>query len=258
MAAETLLTEEQIHHKTATCARDIAAAYADAGLSETNPLILINVLKGSILFTADLMRHLMDRGVPCVMECMWCASYHGGLASCGTIQLLLDIQRDIRKRHVLIVEDIVDSARTLTFLIARLRERGAASVKTVVLLDKPSGRKVPYQPDFTIATIPNKFVIGYGLDWEDQYRGIRDVIVMKRSFYEASLRRKAVAAAAAKKEEEEQEKVRRKTGGQDVPPSTTTTTTTNHTIMMVPGEETSFWPAQQEKKRKRLLQSSKL
>eukprot|EP00796_Vickermania_ingenoplastis_P010020 gene10020-6997_t len=183
VAESTVIHEEDIARKTAVVASHIAAAYRGV-VSDTNPLVLVCVLKGSIIFTADLIRHLMDHGIQTVMEFVYCTSYYGGTASSGDVQMQQDVRQSLKDKHVLIVEDIVDSAVTLSLLVKLFSSRGAASVKTVVLLDKPEGRKTPFQPDFTVQTIPACFVLGYGLDFDEKYRGVRDVVVMKPSYYE--------------------------------------------------------------------------
>lgn len=180
---EVLFTEKELLQLIKKCARTIAAAYASKGLSDSNPLVLINVLKGSTIFTADLIRILTDLGVPCVMECVCCSSYGNETSTSGEVRMLLDVRDTLEGKHVLIVEDIVDSATTLVFLTKTLWARKPASVKTVVLLDKIVPRQYPFQPDFVVTTVPNKFVIGYGLDYAEKFRGIRDVVVLKKSYY---------------------------------------------------------------------------
>lgn len=183
MSDSTVVSEEEIYKKTAVCAKKIAATYQDAGLSDENPLILVCVLKGSTIFTADLIRHLTDNNVPCVMEFVCCSSYGAGTTTSGEVHLLLDVRQSLEARHVLIVEDIVDSAVTLSYLVRTLKARNPASVRTVVLLDKPAGRQQPFQADFVVTEIPNAFVVGYGLDFAEKFRGLRDVVVLKRSYY---------------------------------------------------------------------------
>eukprot|EP00796_Vickermania_ingenoplastis_P010018 gene10018-6995_t len=184
MADSTLVREEDIHRKTAECAKKIAAAYRGAGLTHDNPLVLVCVLKGSVIFTADLIRHLSDCGVPAVMEFVCCSSYGASTTTSGEVRLLLDVRQSLENKHVLIVEDIVDSAVTLSYLVRTLSARKPASVKTVVLLDKPEGRQQPFEADFVVASIPNRFVVGYGLDFAEKFRGLRDVVVLKPSYYE--------------------------------------------------------------------------
>lgn len=184
MAESTVITEKQIYEETARCAREIAAAYANAGLTDDKPLVLVCVLKGSVIFTADLMRHLTDHKVPCMMEFVCCSSYGAGTTTSGEVRLLLDVRQSLEGKHVLIVEDIVDSAITLNYLVRTLKTRQPASVKTVVLLDKPAGRREPFKADFVVSEIPNAFVVGYGLDFDEKFRGLRDVVVLKRSYYE--------------------------------------------------------------------------
>lgn len=183
MAEETLFTEEEIFKLSAECAAKIAQSYANAGITEDSPLVLICVLKGSCIFTADMIRHLTDAHLPCTFECICCSSYGSQTSSSGEVKLLLDVRQNLEGKHVLIVEDIVDSAETLVFLTKLLSARNPASLKTLTLLDKPEGRRKPFEPDFSVAVVPNKFVVGYGLDFNQKFRGLRDIVVLKESYY---------------------------------------------------------------------------
>lgn len=183
VAEEVLLTEEEIFTRSAECAKKIAASYAHAGVTEESPLVLVCVLKGSSLFTSDMLRHLTDAGLPCVIEFVCCSSYGSATVSSGEVRLLLDVRSNLEGKHVLIVEDIVDTAETLLFLLKTFRKRNVASLKTLTLLDKPLGRRHPFETDFSVAVIPNKFVVGYGLDFDEKFRGLRDVVVLKKSYY---------------------------------------------------------------------------
>lgn len=183
LADEVILAEEEIFQRSAECAKKIAASYANAGVSDDSPLVLVCVLKGSSLFTADMLRHLTDAGLSCIMEFVCCSSYGSETVSSGEVKLLMDVRSSLEGKHVLIVEDIVDSAETLVFLTKIFAARNVASLKTLTLLDKPSGRRHPFETDFSVAVIPNKFVVGYGLDFDEKYRGLRDVVVLKESYY---------------------------------------------------------------------------
>ena len=144
-----------------------------------NP-ILIGILKGSIPFMAELVKHI-DTHIE--MDFMMVSSYHGGTASSGVINIKLDVTQDIKGRHVLFVEDIIDTGQTLKNLRDMFIEREAASVKIATLLDKPEGRVVEIEADYTCFTIPNEFVVGYGLDYKENYRNLPYVGVLKEKVY---------------------------------------------------------------------------
>lgn len=184
MSCRTLATQEQIWAATAKCAKQIAADYKQYNLSDENPLYLLCVLKGSFMFTADLARFLCDEGVPVRIEFICASSYGTDVKTSGEVRLLLDVRDPVENRHLLIVEDIVDSAITLEYLKRFLQAKQPASLKTVVLLDKPSGRKVTLSVDYPVITIPHAFVIGYGMDFAEAYRELRDVCVLKKEYYE--------------------------------------------------------------------------
>lgn len=140
-----------------------------------NP-ILVGILKGSIPFMAELVKHI-DTHIE--MDFMMVSSYHGGTASSGVI----NIKQDIKGRHVLFVEDIIDTGQTLKNLRDMFKEREAASVKIATLLDKPEGRVVEIEADYTCFTIPNEFVVGYGLDYKENYRNLPYIGVLKEEVY---------------------------------------------------------------------------
>lgn len=184
MSCKTLVTQEQIWAATVKCAKQIAADYKQYNLSDSNPLYLLCVLKGSFMFTADLARFLCDEGVPVKLEFICVSSYGADTKTSGEVRLLLDVRDPVEDRHLMVVEDIVDSATTLEYLKRFLQAKKPASLKTVVLLDKPSGRKVPLEVDYPVITIPHAFVIGYGMDFAESYRELRDVCVLKPEYYE--------------------------------------------------------------------------
>ena len=144
-----------------------------------NP-ILVGILKGSIPFMAELVKHI-DAHIE--MDFMMVSSYHGGTASSGVINIKQDVTQDIKGRHVLFVEDIIDTGQTLKNLRDMFIEREAASVKIATLLDKPEGRVVEIEADYTCFTIPNEFVVGYGLDYKENYRNLPYVGVLKEEVY---------------------------------------------------------------------------
>ncbi len=173
---EVLLTEEQIARKVAELAAAISRDYA--GLE----LLLVGVLNGAIVFAADLMRSL---SIPAELDLVGVSSYGDGTVSSGECELTKDVDRPLEERHVLVVEDIVDTGRTVAVVVECLKRRGAASVKVCALLDKPSRREVDFQPDYIGFAIPNKFVVGYGLDFAQHYRGLPYVAVLKDEAYRA-------------------------------------------------------------------------
>lgn len=175
--SQILLTAEEIDSITTRLARTIETAYKDS----QNPLILVIVLKGSMPFATDLMRKIH---LPLQLEFMKVSSYGAGTKTSGEIRIHLDMHRDdLPNCDLLVIEDIVDSGRTLSLLTNLLKERNAHSVKTCTLLDKPSRREVAFVPDFCGAQIPDEFVVGYGLDYAEEYRNLPYVGVLKPEIY---------------------------------------------------------------------------
>lgn len=142
--------------------------------------LLIGLLKGCIPFMSDLVKYI-DLYVD--MEYLSVSSYHGGIASTGDVKITKDSDISLKNRDVLIIEDIVDTANTITTMLEVFKNRGAKSVKVVTLLDKPGGRLKPYVPDYVGTTIPNKFVVGYGLDYNELYRNLPYVGILKKAVY---------------------------------------------------------------------------
>ena len=169
-----LLTEEQILNRLAELATEIEADYADLDV------VLVGVLKGAVMVMADLTR-CIARSV----ETDWMAvsSYGSGTKSSGVVRILKDLDRDISGRHVLIIEDIVDSGLTLSWLMANLSSRGPASVEVCTLLRKPEAMKVDLKVRYVGFDIPNEFVVGYGLDYAEQYRNLRVVGTLATHVY---------------------------------------------------------------------------
>lgn len=143
-----------------------------------NPL-LVSIMKGSTLFTADLMRSLT---INCELDFMVVSSY-AGTQSTGEINIILDLRTNIEGRDVIIVEDIIDSGLTLSCLKKLLEERSPNSVKICTLLDKPTGRKVELVGDYIGGTVGNEFIVGYGLDYDEKYRNLSYIGVLKESVY---------------------------------------------------------------------------
>ena len=149
--------------------------------SSPRKLLILSILKGSLIFTADLMRHI---GLPLELDFMKVSSYGSGTFSQGPLKIMLDLNRDdISNLDILVVEDIIDSGNTLSKLKKHLADRGAHSGKICTLLDKPSRREVPLKADYCGAEIPDKFVVGYGLDFDEKYRNLPYVGVLKPEIY---------------------------------------------------------------------------
>ncbi len=158
---EIMLTEEQIKAKVAELAEQVNRDYAG------KELIVVGILKGCFVFVSDLVRHL-DGDVQ--VHFMQVSSYGSGTESSGEIRIKKDLGVDIAGKHVLIAEDIVDSGNTLVKLLPMLEERKPASIKVCALLSKPSRRQVEYDPDYIGFEIPDKFIVGYGLDCNERFR----------------------------------------------------------------------------------------
>ncbi len=170
-----LLTEEQIGARV----KEVAQA-VDRDYQGKTPL-LVGILKGSIIFYADFVRCLT---MPVELDFMAVSSYGSGTVSSGKLKIKKDLDRDVKGRDVLIVEDIIDSGFTLANLKALLFERGAASVRIATLLNKAGRREYDIAPDYNCFYIENEFVIGYGLDYNEQYRHLPYIGILKRSVYE--------------------------------------------------------------------------
>lgn len=153
---------------------EIAAAIKEAGkkISDSydgSPILLVSILKGAFVFMADLCRAIT---VPCEIGFMCAKSYYSGTMSSGIVQITMDLEQDISKYHVIIVEDIIDTGRTLNDVVKLLKARNPLSLRVVTLLDKPSRRVVDFEADISLFTIPDHFVIGYGLDCAEFYRNL--------------------------------------------------------------------------------------
>ena len=170
-----MLTEEQLRARV----KEIALA-VDEEYAGKRPLV-VGILKGSIIFYADFIRFL---SMPVELDFMAVSSYGSGAVSSGKLNIKKDLDRDVKGRDVIIVEDIIDSGFTLANLKALLYERGAASVKIVTLLNKAERREYEVAPDYNCFDIENEFVIGYGLDYDEQYRHLPYLGILKRSVYE--------------------------------------------------------------------------
>ena len=171
---KVLVTEEQIDAKVAELAAEIDKRY------EGKDLLLVGVLKGAVMFMADLSRAIQ---ILVQMDWMAVSSYGSGTVSSGVVRILKDLDADVLGRHVVIVEDIIDSGLTLSWLVANLEARGAASVEVVALLRKPTAAKVEVNVALVGFDIPNEFVVGYGLDYAERYRTLKGVAILAPSVY---------------------------------------------------------------------------
>ncbi|HEX8054313.1 MAG TPA: hypoxanthine phosphoribosyltransferase [Thermoleophilaceae bacterium] len=169
LIGETLVAEGPLAERVHELGREISADYAG------RDLVLVGVLKGAVFFLSDLMRHL---DVRCEVDFMAVASYGSSTDSSGVVRILKDLDTSIEGREVLIVEDIVDSGLTLSYLLRTMRARNPASLEVCALLTKPERRKVELPIRYTGFEIPNRFVIGYGLDYAEKYRNLPFVAVL--------------------------------------------------------------------------------
>lgn len=139
------------------------------GIYDGTPILLVGILKGSVVFLSDLCREV---AVPCEIGFMAAKSYYEGTRSVGQVRITMDLQQDIRRYHVVIVEDIVDTGRTLSDVVKLLQGRNPISIRVMTLLNKPARRVVDFRPDYSLFTIPDLFVVGYGLDYGEYYRNL--------------------------------------------------------------------------------------
>jgi len=174
---EVLITSDQLHRRIVELAAQIDADYAD------RELLLVGVLKGAVMVMADLARAMH---LPAQMDWMAISSYGSGTKSSGVVRILKDLDTDISGRHVLVVEDIVDSGLTLSWLIGNLRSRGPASVQVCVLLRKPMAARMNVDVAYTGFEIDDSFVIGYGLDYAERYRNLPFIGTLAEHVYRPS------------------------------------------------------------------------
>jgi hypoxanthine phosphoribosyltransferase len=169
-----LFTPEQIQARVAALGEEISRDYADREVA------LVCVLRGAVVFLADLLRALR---VPASVDFMAISSYGSDTRSTGVVRILKDLDDSIESKHVLIVEDIVDTGLTLNYLLENLRHRNAASVRVCALLDKPARRRSEVRLDYIGFTVPDAFVVGYGLDYAQQYRGLPFIGILAPEVY---------------------------------------------------------------------------
>jgi hypoxanthine phosphoribosyltransferase len=171
---EVLYSEEQLQLKVAELGATLSKEYADK-----NPLVIC-VLKGAFIFMSDLVKKIT---VPLEIDFMAVSSYGTSTKSSGVVRILKDLDVPVEGRHILIVEDIIDSGLTLSYLIDVLERRNALSIAVVTLFDKPKRRTVELEPDYKGFTIPDEFIVGYGLDYAEKYRNLPFVGILKPEIY---------------------------------------------------------------------------
>lgn len=171
---KVLLSEEELHAKVAELGAQITKDY------EGKNLLLVTVLKGAVVFLADLMRTIDQ---PAEIDFMVVSSYGSGVKSSGVVKIVKDLDINLEGKDILIVEDILDSGMTLDYIKGMLLDRNPASIRICALLDKPARRKVDLQADYVGFTIPDEFVIGYGLDYDEKYRNLPYIGVLKPEVY---------------------------------------------------------------------------
>jgi len=174
---EVLLDEAKISEIVKGLGEQISKDY------EGKDLLMISVLKGSVVFMADLMRSIT---IPCSIDFMAVSSYGSGTKTSGNVKIIKDLDINLEGRDLLIVEDILDSGKTLSYLLEILSARKPGSIKLCTFLDKPERRQVDLQADYVGAKVPDEFVVGYGLDYDEKYRNLPYVGILKPCVYENS------------------------------------------------------------------------
>ena len=173
-----LVSEKEIDEIVTRIAAEIDRDYKDS----PRKLLLLCILKGSVVFMGELMKKIT---LPLEIDFMKVSSYGSGTTSAGRINIVLDLHRgDLADVDIIVIEDIIDSGKTLSHLTKYLALKGAGSVKTCTLLDKPSRREVDFVPDYVGKEVPDEFVVGFGLDYDEKYRNLPYVGVLKRETYE--------------------------------------------------------------------------
>ena len=173
-----LVSEEEIEAIVTRIAKEIDEDHKNS----ERKLLLLCILKGSVVFMGELMKKIT---LPVEIDFMKVSSYGSGTESSGRINIVLDLHRgDLENLDIIVIEDIIDSGKTLSHLTKYLELKGAGSVKTCTLLDKPSRRQVEFNPDYIGKEIPDEFVVGFGLDYDEKYRNLPYVGILKREVYE--------------------------------------------------------------------------
>lgn len=171
---KVLITEDELKNKVHDLGSQISLDYADKNL------LLVSVLKGSVVFMADLMRAVT---IPARVDFMAVSSYGNGVKTSGVVKIAKDLDLPLNGFDILIVEDILDSGKTLNYLIDTLQRRNPLSIRIATLLDKPDRREVPIRPDYSGFVVPDEFVVGYGLDYAEKYRNLPYVGILKPEVY---------------------------------------------------------------------------
>ena len=171
---EVLFSQQQLEERVDQIAQEITRDYAG------KEIVLISVLRGSFVFMADLCRAI---DLPCTLDFMAVSSYGKGTKSSGQVQITKDLSEDITDRHIIVVEDILDSGNTLSYLLKVLEQRSPASIRLCTLLDKPERRVKPVEVHYSGFTIPDAFVVGYGLDYAEHYRNLPYIGILKPEVY---------------------------------------------------------------------------
>ena len=172
---KVLLSEEQLQEIVKRLGAEITKDYKGKNL------VIVSVLKGSVIFMADLMREIK---IPCNIDFMAVSSYGSGAKTSGVVKIIKDLDKSIEGKDLLIVEDILDSGKTLNFLIDVLYTKNPASIRICTLFDKPERREVDIFPDYKGLLVPDEFIVGYGLDYNEKYRNLPFIGVLKREVYE--------------------------------------------------------------------------
>lgn len=172
---DVLVSEEQLKARVSELGAQISQDYAG------KDLVLVSILKGAVVFMADLMRAVT---IPCSIDFMVVSSYGAGTTTSGLVKIIKDLDSDLSGKDVLIVEDILDTGVTLSNLVPMLKMRNPNSVRICTILDKPSRRRADIRADYTGFEVPDEFVVGYGLDYDEKYRNLPYVGVLKPSVYE--------------------------------------------------------------------------
>lgn len=172
--AYVMLTPEELHQRVREIGQQLTAEY------QGKAPILLCIMKGSLVFTADLMREI---NLPCTLESISLSSYRANATRPGDLSLTEPFEVDVTGRDVIVIEDILDTGRTLSYVMKLLKAENPASLKLVVLLDKPSRREAPVEADIVGFTVPDAFVVGYGLDYDQKYRNLPCIGVLRPDIY---------------------------------------------------------------------------
>lgn len=172
---KVLISEEELAEIVKDLGKRISEDYKD------KDLLLVSILKGSVIFMADIMRAIT---IPCNIDFMAVSSYGSGAKTSGVVKIIKDLDKSIEGKDLLIVEDILDSGKTLNYLREILMARNPASIKICTLFDKPDRREVNVYADYIGAKVPNEFIVGYGLDYDEYYRNLPYIGALKRTVYE--------------------------------------------------------------------------